>query len=204
MATASLPALDPSQPRAAAGATRPDANRRDTERLMVAYQRGDQAAFRALFQHYAPVVLRLGRRHLGNDDSARELVQQTFLKLHGSRHDYREGERLHPWLMTIVMNLIRDQWRRNKRKPTAPLEREPVAPERPAAESLEAQQRAAGLHVALGQLTERQREVVELHWFQDHSFAEVARMVGSTEGAVRVQAHRAYTALRGLLKEKRD
>jgi DNA-directed RNA polymerase specialized sigma24 family protein len=41
--------------------------------------------------------------------------------------------------------------------------------------------------------------VVELHWFQERPYAEIARIVGTSEGAVRVRAHRAYTTLKQLL-----
>jgi len=40
---------------------------------------------------------------------------------------------------------------------------------------------------------------VVLHWFEEKSFAQVAALVGSTEGAVRVRAHRAYGRLREIL-----
>ncbi|MGD8862146.1 MAG: sigma-70 family RNA polymerase sigma factor [Myxococcales bacterium] len=173
------------------------------EALMAAYVAGDQSAFEALFRRYAPLVLGLGRRHLQSDDAARELVQQTFLRLHGARRDFRPDTRLHPWLMTIVMNLVRDQWRLRKRRPTSSLEHEPPAPPREGAiERMDAERRARKLHAALSQLPESQREVVELHWLQDRPFAEVARVVGSTEGAVRVRAHRAYAKLRTLLAEE--
>jgi RNA polymerase sigma-70 factor (ECF subfamily) len=54
----------------------------------------------------------------------------------------------------------------------------------------------------MAQLPTSQREVVELHWFQERPFAEVAQIVGSTEGAVRVRAHRAYKKLRELLRSE--
>ena len=41
--------------------------------------------------------------------------------------------------------------------------------------------------------------VVELHWFQERPYAEVATIVGTSEGAVRVRAHRAYATLKQLL-----
>jgi len=40
---------------------------------------------------------------------------------------------------------------------------------------------------------------VELHWFQERPYAEVAKIVGTSEGAVRVRAHRAYATLKQLL-----
>ena len=64
---------------------------------------------------------------------------------------------------------------------------------------IELRQRSALLHGALERLPVSQREVVELHWFQERPYAEVAEIVGTSEGAVRVRAHRAYTTLKQLL-----
>lgn len=172
----------------------------DDESLMQAYVRGDQRAFDALFERYAPLIVRIGRRHLGSDDAARELVQQTFLRVHGARRDYRVGQRLHPWLMTIVMNLVRDQWRQRRRRPTTNLDDEPGAHSVDAGAGLERRDRADELQRALAQLTPGQREVVELHWLQEQPFSEVANIVGVSEGTARVRAHRAYQQLKRLLR----
>jgi RNA polymerase sigma-70 factor (ECF subfamily) len=64
---------------------------------------------------------------------------------------------------------------------------------------IELRQRSALLHVALQKLPSSQREVVELHWFQERPYAEIAEIVGTSEGAVRVRAHRAYATLKQLL-----
>lgn len=176
---------------------------RDDESLMKAYVAGDDDAFDELFLRYSPTILRLGRRHLGSEEDARELLQQTFLRAHGGRHDYRPGERLHPWLMTIVMNLVRDQWRRRKRKPTAPLEHEPRAPLAEEGQSIERQRRVDGLHAALAKMPTAQREILELHWFQEQPYAQVAAMLDITEGAARLRAHRAYGRLKRLLVDKK-
>jgi len=171
------------------------------EELMRAYVAGDAAAFRVLFDRYGPILFRLGRRHLPTDDLARELVQQTFFRLHGARHDFRLDARLRPWVMTIAMNLVREHYRRARRRPIRDVEvdRHPApAPER---SPLETEERARLLAEALEALPASQREVIELHWFEELPFAEVATIVGSSEGAVRVRAHRAYTRLRELLAE---
>jgi len=138
------------------------------EELMDAYIDGDDAAFRWLFERYGPILLRLTRRHLRNDELAEEIVQQTFFRLHGARNDFRRGSKLR------------------------------AAPEADFM-PLELRQRSELLHVALEKLPTSQREVVELHWFQERPYAEVAQIVGTSEGAVRVRAHRAYATLKQLL-----
>ena len=169
------------------------------EELMGAYIDGNEAAFRFLFERYAPILLRLTRRHLRDDVLAEEIVQQTFFRLHGARNDFRRGSKLRPWVMTIAMNLVREHWRRTKRRKMTALEVDGQAAPEADFMPLELRQRSELLHVALAKLPTSQREVVELHWFQERPYAEVAEIVGTSEGAVRVRAHRAYVTLKQLL-----
>lgn len=172
------------------------------EELMRRYVDGDQAAFRRLFERYAPVLVRLTARHLRSDELAREVVQQTFFQLHAARRDFRSDARLRPWVFTIAMNLVREHYRRAGRRKEDPLD-EARAPAAEAERSpLEGKERVAILRAALAQLPESQREVVELHWIEERPFSEVAEIVGSTEGAVRVRAHRAYKRLKELLAKE--
>ncbi|MBO6935544.1 MAG: RNA polymerase sigma factor [Deltaproteobacteria bacterium] len=175
---------------------------RTDEELMLAYVDGDEGAFRELFERWAPVVHGLTRRHVRDEDLAREITQQTFFKLHGARNDFRRDGKLRPWLLTIAMNLVREHWRRGKRRKHVELdEKREVAPT-PERSRLELEQRAQLLHEALAELPETQREVVELHYFQERPYKEVAAIVGSSEGAVRVRAHRAYRKLQAILEAR--
>jgi RNA polymerase sigma-70 factor (ECF subfamily) len=177
-------------------AVRPEAT---DEELMAAYIEGDEAAFRLLFERYAPLLLRLTRRHLRDDELAHEIVQQTFFRLHGARNDFRQGSTLRPWIMTIAMNLVREHWRRGKRRKMTDVEVDTQAAPQAEFMPMELRQRAELLYVALEKLPTSQREVVELHWFQERPYAEIAQIVGASEGAVRVRAHRAYATLKQLL-----
>ncbi len=174
--------------------------REDTdEALMQRYVEGDHEAFRALFERYAPVLMRLTARHLRSDELAREVVQQTFFKLHAARRDFRQGARLRPWVFTIAMNLVREHYRRAGRRKEIDFDEARVPIVERERGPIEGKQRVALLRAAVARLPDGQREVVELHWFEERPFAEVAEILGSTEGAVRVRAHRAYKRLKELL-----
>lgn len=172
------------------------------EELMSAYLAGDAASFRVLFERFGPRIQRMVRRHVPSDDDARDLVQQTFLQLHGARADFRPGATLRPWILTIAMNLLRERWRRAKRRPTVELDEQALESDASTSEPLERRRERARAIAAVAQLPESQREVIELHWFQELPFAEVADIVGANEGAVRVRAHRAYERLKVLLAEE--
>jgi RNA polymerase sigma-70 factor (ECF subfamily) len=172
---------------------------RTDEELMAAYASGDPSAFRELFDRHSPVLLRVMRHQLRRPEDARDLVQQTFLQLHRSRSDFREGARLKPWLFTIAMNLKREYFRRVGRRPESPLDFDGrddpgVAPR--GQEQLEA---ANEIEFALARLPEDQRDVISLHWLAGVPLPEVAEVVGASLSAVKVRAHRGYAAMRRTL-----
>jgi len=175
---------------------------RTDEELMQAYVEGDHAAFRQLFDRYAPRLVGLTRRHLRDEELAHEVVQQTFFQLHAARNDFRQGSRLRLWVFTIAMNLVREHFRRRGRRREMALDPERQAADAGERHPVERKQRVRKLEAAMAHLPVGQREVVELHWFQERPFAEVAAMVGASEGAVRVRAHRAYKRLEEMLREE--
>jgi RNA polymerase sigma-70 factor (ECF subfamily) len=151
------------------------ASERSDEDLMRAYVAGDAAAFRELFERYGPILMRLTRRHLPSEEHAKEIVQQTFFQLHRARNDFRQDSRLRPWVLTIAMNLVREHWRRKKRRKQSSLDVETRAAPEPDRPPLEQKERAKALHAAMATLPDSQREVVELHWFQDRPLKELLR-----------------------------
>jgi len=168
---------------------------------MAAYIAGDAAAFRELFARYSPVLYRMMLRDLRRPEEARDLVQQAFLHLHRARNDFDGRLRFRPWIFTIALNLKREHFRRVRRRPEAPLDieggHEPGEPGH--GDRIEARQ---AIHRGLEALPRDQREVIELHWFDGLSFAEVAEVVGASVAAVKVRAHRGYVALRRLLDDR--
>ena len=167
---------------------------------MAAYVAGDKAAFDELFKRYAPVLLRVMRQQLRSQEEANDLVQQTFLQLHRARHDFRVDAKLRPWIFTIALNLKREHLRRIKRRPEAELvldgKGDPNV--KPDVARLEA---ARTLHFALERLQPTYREVIELHWLGQLSFPEISELLGDSLSAVKVRAHRGYSALREILEE---
>ena len=166
---------------------------------MAAYSAGDKAAFRELFQRYAPLLQRAMARDLRSAEEANDLVQQTFLHLHRSRLDFEPGRKLKPWVFTIALNLKREFFRRSKRRHETSLEDDRVAEPFEGPRGQERSDAARETARALRLLPAEHREVIELHWFGGLSFPEVAEAVGSTVAAVKVRAHRGYVALRAHL-----
>jgi len=171
------------------------------EDLFAAYVAGDRDAFRQLFDRYSGPLTRLMRQQIRNPQDAGELVQQTFLQLHRARRDFRQGARLKPWLYTIALNLRRGWFRTRGRRPETPLDpaRHPLPTVDPV--DLTRGEDAQRVRTALEGLTATQREVIELHWFEELSFPEVAQVLGANVNTVKVRAHRGYKVLRAALAD---
>jgi RNA polymerase sigma-70 factor (ECF subfamily) len=171
------------------------------EELMAAYIAGDRAAFDQLFERYAPRLLRVLARQLASADEADDLLQQTFLQLHRSRHDFRPGAEVRPWLYTIALNLKREYFRRRKRRPQSELRLDGYRDPQVAPHGAERVDAARALQRAFADLSPDQREVIELHWFEGFGFPEIAELVGANLNTVKVRAHRGYQVLRRVLGE---
>lgn len=172
---------------------------------MLRYVGGDRAAFRTLFDRYAARLQRLGQRNGLDEAAAADLVQQTFLQLHRARLDFDADRRFSPYLFAITLNLIRSSYRRKGRKPELLLPSDELpeindAPAPDGLERLEREQRAAMVRAALAELPDGQREVIELHWFEEQPFEVIAQTVGASVSAVKVRAHRGYKVLKKLLE----
>lgn len=169
------------------------------EDLMARYVRGDADAFRQLYERYAPRIAGLFRRGVSDPHDVADLVQQTFFQLHRARLDFDSRYALKPWLFSIAMNLKRRYFRDRKRMSTLELEPEIDATASDEARTVEDVER---LRAALAKLKDGQREVIELHWYEGLSFAEIAKTLGASLSAVKVRAHRGYKQLRKLLESK--
>ena len=174
--------------------------------LMAAYQAGDQRAFAEIVRRYSGLIRGLARRQFSSEADQKDLVQQTFLQLHRCRSDYRGQDKLRPWLATIALNLARMQHRSRGRRPEVSTEPATME-ERPGPafdEKVESADTRRQVRRALEKLPADQREVIELHWFQQLSFREVAESVGASLSAVKVRAHRGYKRLKTALEPEMD
>lgn len=168
------------------------------DELMERYaRRADSAAFDVLFRRHAPRLKGYFIRTTGRDDLAADFVQQTFLHLHRARADFRPGAAFRPWLYAIGANVRREHFRRAARRPETALDPEHHPEPAQAPDASTASDRA--LRRALADLPDAQREVLVLHWYQDLGFGEIATLLGGTETAIKVRAHRAYERLRAAL-----
>lgn len=164
------------------------------ERLMEAYQRSDEEAFSQLVKLLSPRLrsffLGLYVTRLHSDD----LLQDCWLRVHRARHAYKPGRPLLPWIFAIARHTRTDAYRKIVRSDIHPAGDADLMPNpKCLVRSAEAK---SDFQTLMASLPARQREVVLLLKVRGLTLDEAARATGSTIGATKQMAHRAYTNLR--------
>ncbi|NOT30287.1 MAG: sigma-70 family RNA polymerase sigma factor [Planctomycetes bacterium] len=172
---------------------------------MLRYQRGDERAFDQLVEGYSPRVFALVTRFLGPSENREDLVQEVFLRVIRARHDYRPEARFSTWLYRIVFNLCVNE--NERRRPSSSLDevghdsRERWEDERGPAPgaALERADLIDSVRRAIAALPARQRMALVLAKYEELPYDEVARVLGTSEKAIKSMVHRARESLRTLL-----
>jgi RNA polymerase sigma-70 factor, ECF subfamily len=180
----------------------------DVDAAMDRYAAGEDAAFGELYDLLAPRVFGYLMRQTRDRARAEDLLQQTLLQMHAARGRFIVGSQVTPWAFAIARRLMIDGMRRGKREVLRAGDgsegegAEPMAQDAPADELVEAQELAGRLQKELARLPENQRVAFELIKQEGLSVAQAAEVLGTTVTAVKLRAHRAYEALRGILGDK--
>ncbi len=170
---------------------------------MEQVRRGDAAGAARLFQRYAAPLLRFTGRILGDTAEAEEITQDVFLKLMVRADQYDGRAPVASWLFAIATNACRDRLRRSVRRPSVTLEAvaEVREPGLPADERLAHRQRREAVRRALLELSHEQREALVLARYHGMPYAEIARALDISEGAVKTRIFRAMETLKAHFSE---
>jgi RNA polymerase sigma-70 factor (ECF subfamily) len=177
----------------------------DRDRPLVEDARRDPSAFEPLYRRYLAQVYSYAYYELGDHHDAEDATERTFLL--ALTHLGRFEERAQPsdgegastfrvWLFRIARNVVANQRRAHRRRREAPLEaavvvHDPLDVERDAASRAE----AASAWAAVGRLAGDRRRAIVLRFVEEMSTAEIAGVLGRSEGAVRVLIHRALRSV---------
>ena len=168
----------------------------DESRLIRQAKAGNRDAFAALYRSYHPKVYRYILFRVDSVATAEDLSSEVFVRLVDRIDQFDErGRPILAWLYTIARNLVSDHYRREGRAEQTELHDglvdDTVDPSQAAHYSL----LESDLAIALGQLTEEQRQVIMLRFFEDLDNAATARVLDKSVGAVKALQHRALAAL---------
>jgi RNA polymerase sigma-70 factor (ECF subfamily) len=180
------------------------AQQRETEwtGLMRRANAGDAAAYERLLKALAPGLRAAARRGLAragkSDADAEDVVQETLLAIHLKRHTWDAAAPLGPWVRAIARNKLIDALRRRGRRIEVPIDDFadllPDTAEQPSGI-------VGDVARNLGELPERQRNVVQAIAVEGISISQTAIRLSVSEGAVRVALHRGLAAIAVKLRE---
>jgi RNA polymerase sigma factor (sigma-70 family) len=172
----------------------------DEELVSLAKTGQPEAMDELVSRHYAS-AFRVALGILKDEDGAADVAQDAFLKAFRGLARFRGEASFRTWILTIVANEARGLIRKSARRREFDLETVgPVASEEATAqESMESAEEAARVRELLDRLPPKQREAVTLRLFEEMSFKEVGAIIGSSEGAARVNFHHGIRRLRELL-----
>jgi RNA polymerase sigma-70 factor (ECF subfamily) len=169
----------------------------DVRRLVERAQRGDRSALEELYLLHFDRIYGYLHLSVGNRHDAEDLTTQTFLRMLEAIGRFRwRSAPFSAWLFRIAHNLAMDHFRAGRR-----VQAEEDVPEPLGAEESSAEEQAldslgqAGMLELIQRLSADQRQVLTLKFLFGFANAEVAGILGKTEGAVKSLQHRALASL---------
>jgi RNA polymerase sigma-70 factor (ECF subfamily) len=171
------------------------------DRLMREYQSGSLMAFETLYRTLAPRLNGFIRARVRGDARAKDLLQETFLEIHRSRHTYLPGSSVASWAFGVAQNVMLRHRRVERRR-----DRYEIAD----ASELESQISTTAdfelhpLQNALEHLSPDSRATWWMRNIEGLSFEAIAHKLGIAATAVRLRCSRASKIVRAALERGPD
>ncbi len=151
----------------------------EDRRLAAECSKGDSAAFERIYRMHGERMKSIAFNHLGNVSDAEDAVQETLLKVHRAAASFTGEASFSTWMYRILINTCYDALRRRKRRPEeTAMEEMPLERSTPGVDDA----KRITLRKLLGTLTEQRRSVFTLFEIEGLSHAEIASILGITEG----------------------
>lgn len=180
------------------------------EELLERCSRGDDHAFRVLFERLRQMVYNLVFRILNSHLDAEEVTPEVFVRVWQKAGDFRGGSRVSTWVYRIAANMALDRVRAGRNvhevfwEDLPPRERA-MPDERDSVESPEdavlRREQATVLERAMARLNVEDRLLVTLYHLQECSYQEVQQITGINPANIKSKLFRARRRLRGILIE---
>ena len=179
--------------------------------LMLRVRADEPGAFAELVGRWGTRIFARFVRSLHDRQEAEDLTQEVFLRLYRCRKSYAPRAKFSTWLFHITQNVARNALRRRRRHAWLHFvkfdegdegggERRPPAAEQSPSLPLERRELAQEVRGAMAGLVGRQRQALEMHQFQDRSYAEIAEELELSPEATKSLLYRARVQLRDALR----
>jgi len=171
--------------------------------------RRDEEACRLLVQRHERPIYSLIWRMVNNNEDARDLTQETFVKIFRALEQFDLSRPFTNWISRIATNVTIDHLRKRRLK-TISLSPDPDDPDRRPMElvdqrprpddDLDARQESKGLDDLVARLAPHYRIVIQLRHVQQKSYEEISEILDLPLGTVKARLHRAHNQLRGWIQ----
>jgi RNA polymerase sigma-70 factor (ECF subfamily) len=174
------------------------------EESLVEQAKTDPAAFGQLYELYVERIYNFIFYRVGNHHEAEDLTAKVFYRaLNHIPHYHQRGIPFAAWLYRIARNLVANWHRDNQRRQVVALDKAKLqedgrtTPHRAAELSNEREI----LLAAIQQLAPERQQLLTLKFVEKRSNAEIGRLMGRSEGAIKSLYHRTLVTLKSLLAE---
>lgn len=174
------------------------------EELVARSRSGDVDSFNQLITRWERPIYALAYRVIGQEEDARDVVQETFLRAFRGIGAFKGQAKFSSWLYRIALNLCRDWIRRKRRSPIAlvpeDMELEDLAADTGPSESVEdlvaRRELSSVVETAMAKLPEEQRTAIILKEYHGMTFQEIADLQGCPLSTVKTRLYQGLSVLR--------
>jgi RNA polymerase sigma-70 factor (ECF subfamily) len=173
--------------------------------IIQAVKRGNEEAFRLLINRFQHKAFGLAFRILGDEEEARDVVQESFIRIWEKINTYKTNEKFSNWMYKIVSNRAIDVIRSRQRRPVSYFSAEQNLIDKfqddKVLEDVELENRELGQLITLltKSLPEKQSLVFSLRDLQGMDVDEVMAISGQTESQIKSNLHHARKSIREKL-----
>ncbi len=177
------------------------------QELIVRILEGDSTCYDLLFDRYRQSLYGATLQRCGNPQQAREVLEEAFVRIYFNLHRYDPAYPFGPWAHKIAQNLFIDQARRKRTSPWVEMDErseqntpsEALNPE----ERIISVQSSTQLNALLKEMPPHYRTMIELRFWHEYSYEEIAEKLGVPLGTVKTRIHRAREKFCELITDKK-
>ncbi len=153
-----------------------------------------------LFDRYNVRIFNFFNKMIHNRSVSEDLTQDVFYKIMKYRTSYKEGN-FASWIYTVARNIFSSYYQKQKKESTGELN-EQILKTNDNSITESNQEELNHLQKAILKLSQDDRELIIMNRYQEIKYHEIAEIIGSTEGAVKVRTHRAIKKLKEIYFQK--
>jgi RNA polymerase sigma-70 factor (ECF subfamily) len=153
---------------------------------------GQESSFDFLYELYADKLYRIALSNVQNEHDASDVVHDVFLKYLNKKPAFKDASHQEGWFVKVTVNTCRDFLRKKAHRTHSPLEE---------VHNVGAEDKNEhDIIFYLSQLPSKYREVITLHYLEDYSVEETAKLLGLSVSGVKMRLSRGREQLKNIIE----